>query len=130
MLRTCSPVARHRNHDDVRFHLLQYRIAEAEPIHDARRKVLANDIALRHQLFGDGHSLWLLEVECQAELALIVLVEIAAAIDPCLALGPRRQHARDTGPTRRFDADHLSAEMRELQSAERPGPHPSEVGNA
>ena len=71
-----------------------------------------------------------LQVERDALLPLVVLVEVAAAVRPRLELGERGQQARDAEAGRALDADHLGAQVRELERAERAGPHPGEVGDA
>src|SRR5207244_3240861 len=71
-----------------------------------------------------------LQIERDALLALVVLVEVAAAVRTGLEVGERRQETRHARAGRGPDADDLGAEMRELEGAEGPGPHPGAVGDA
>src|SRR5262249_22695978 len=93
-------------------------------------EVLDDDVARGAEAARDLDGLGLLEVERDAALPLVVLVEVAALVRAHLELGERRQHARDADAGRRLDADHLGAEVRQLERAERAGPHPGEVGDA
>ena len=58
------------------------------------------------------------EVERNAALALIPLIEAAAAIDAGLAFSKRWDKAVDLGLFCTFDPDHVSPEMRQLESTE------------
>ena len=73
----------------------------------------------------------MLEIQRERFLALIVLIEIAGAIQPQeFAVGPWRKLARDARAGFGLDANHVGAQMRELQRAIRARPHPREIANS
>ena len=108
--------------------LAQHLVAETHALHDAGGEVLDDDVARAQQPRATASASRMLQVERRGSLSLVVLVEVAAAVRTRLEVGERRQQARDAGASR-LDADHLGAEMRELQRAERARPHPGEVGD-
>ena len=73
-------VARQRDHDDVGAERAQHVVAEPHALHDPGREVLDHDVARGAQPPGHGHRLGALEIERDALLALIVLVEVAAPV--------------------------------------------------
>src|SRR5262249_40174520 len=88
------------------------------------------DVARADQVASDLDRAMVFQVERQALLSLIVLVEVAGAIDAGLTIRPRWKEPRDADPAQRLDADHLGPEVCELQGTERARPHPGEVGDA
>src|SRR6185369_15152009 len=88
------------------------------------------DVARGAEPLGDVERLGLLQVEREASLALVVLVEVAAPVRVHLEVGERGEHARHADAGGGLDADHLGAQVRELQRAVRASPHPGEVGDA
>ena len=80
MFRARRAVAGEGDHDDVGFDAPQRLVAEPHPLHHPGGEVLADDVALCDQIHRHRYGLGLLEVERHAQLALIVLVEVAAAI--------------------------------------------------
>src|SRR5215510_13165862 len=67
------------------------------------------------------------EVEREAALALIPLIEAAGAIDAGFALSKGWNKPIDLGLFGTFDPNHLSAQMRQLQSAKGSLPHPGKI---
>src|SRR6185312_13920684 len=73
----------------------------------------------------------MLEVKRQRSLALVVLVEIAGAVEPAgLALRPRRQQAGNARAGAGFNSDDVRPEMRQLEGAIRTRPNPGEIGDS
>src|SRR5258706_11330405 len=72
----------------------------------------------------------MLQIEADAPLLLIVLVEVAGAVRTDDVVRERRDRAGDVGTPRALDADDVRTEQRELERRGRSRPHPAEVGDA
>ena len=114
LLRAGLTVARQRGHDDVGLDRAQDLIAQAHFFHHPAGKVLDHNIAFGDELFGQLYPLGLLQIERQGTLALIVLVEIAAAVDARLVVGPGGNHPRRTQPGLTLDPNDFGAQMGQL----------------
>ena len=81
-------------------------------------------------MLGNLQGRGLLQVQSQRTFPLVVLVEVAAAVEARLVIRPWRQQTGDARAGGSFDANYLGTEVRELQGAERPGPDPGKVSDA
>src|SRR5579875_3980946 len=120
-------VAGQRNHDQVGFYGAQAMVSNAKPIDDPRRKILRGDIAMARQFMHQRDALRLLQIDLDAQLVVILLVETAAAVESRLAVGLRNEQAADAGMARAFDPNHFRPKAGELRGAERSRPHPAEI---
>ena len=130
MLGAVRAVAGERDHDQPRIERPKHLPAEPEPIHDAGGEVLRRDVRARDEAAREIDSLGCLQIEDDAALPLVELIEIAAAVRSRDAVWPRRQEPRHAWSLQRLDADHFGAEMGELQRRVRSGPDPGEIGDA
>src|SRR5206468_7911879 len=105
-------------------------IAQTQTVNHIRGEVLDGNIAHRDNLLGDLRTLGLGDIELYAALSLVVLVEVAGAVDSRLAVRPRREHAQRADSPHRLHADDFSAHVGQLHRARWPGPDPGEVGDA
>ena len=105
-------------------------VAQTHPVDHAGREILDRDVAMAHQLAGDRDGFRARQVKLDAELVVIPLVERSGAIGSLDTAGERRQTARGAQPLRAFDANHLGAQVGQLQRAVWTGPYPTEVQNA
>ena len=86
--------------DDVRPYRLHHVIAEAKPLQHAGRKSLGHDVADAHKVLGDLQALRMADVQRNAALAGILVVELSAHV---VVLDPRQRTSR--GIARRASAD-------------------------
>src|SRR5881628_3331185 len=75
-------------------------------------------------------ALRLRDVELNAALPLVVLVEVTRAVHSRLAVRPRRQHTKCADPAHRLHSNDLGPHVGELHRASRSGPDPGEVRDA
>ena len=123
-------VARYGQHDQVGFDGAQRLVSDAEPIDHSGRKVLHRDVAMARQFARDRGRLRLGKIELKTALGLVPLVEAAGAVDARLTLRVRRNDTVDARALAGFDANHLGAQMRQLQSTKRSRPHPAKIQDA
>ncbi len=129
--------------DDVgpdRFH---HVIAEPEPFEHAGRKALGDDVADAHQVLCDLEALGMTDIEREAALAGVLVVELAAHVG-ILDAGQRRRraHARFASADRRhrrkprigillpFDFQAFGTERREKARAAGRSEKPGKIENA
>src|SRR5262249_13461539 len=93
----------------------------------ARREILYHQIAMRDETQRYLDRSGIAQVERDAALALIPLIEAAGAIDAGFAVSKRRNKTIDLGFFYTFNPNPLSPEMRQLQSAKGPLPHPGKI---
>src|SRR6266849_3682063 len=97
-------------------------------VHHAGGEVLDDEITLRDQFFSDGNAFGGCQVQQQAFLPLIPLVEQRAPVYPRLHIfGIERQPPGQIRARVRLNLDHLCTEMREMHGAEGTRPHPAKV---
>ena len=105
-----------RHVDDVGPELLQPLVAEAEPLHHAGGEVLGDGVRDAHQLGQQLLAPLGAQVQRDAELLDVVVVEAGAAVGAAVAVEVRAELAHDVPQAlgdRVLDADHLRAERRE-----------------
>src|SRR5439155_1631025 len=93
-------------------------------------EVLDGDVAHRDDLLRDLDAVRLRDIELDAPLALVVLVEVPRSVDSRLSVRPRGQHAQRAHPAHRLHANDLGAHVRELHGASWARPDPGEIGDA
>ena len=88
----------------------QNLVAETHPVHDAGGEVLhTTSLVATERASRPRAPSGLLEVEREAALALVVLVEVAAAVEAGLDVGERGQQAGDAGARSRVSTRITSA---------------------
>ena len=80
------PVAGKRRHDDIRLDRPETLIGEAETLGRTGSVVLRDDVAMCRQLVDNLYRFGTRQIQLKAALALVPLVEAAAAVEPGLAL--------------------------------------------
>ena len=120
----------HREHHEVRPALAQRLVAEAVTIEHARREVLDRHVAVRGEVEqqvapGVGG-----EVDAEAELAAVDVVEHRLLLGVRCVLHDRRGLPHVVEALARLDLDHLGAEEGEHLAGDGPGPDPAEVEHA
>jgi hypothetical protein len=108
----------------------QLLVAEMHFLHGAGAEVLHHDIAggdeLARQLLGCG----LLQVQAHTAVTGPARVVGDAAVGIAHAAGEGREHAGEVDAGPRLDLVDLGTEEAERLPDDRPGPHPTEVGDA
>src|SRR5712692_5271625 len=95
-------------------------------VHHAGGEVLDDEITLRDQFFSDGNAFGGCQVQQQAFLPLIPLIEQRAPVYSRLHIfGIERQPPGWIRACVRLNLDHLCTQMREMHGAERTRPHPA-----
>ena len=119
--------------DDVGFDRLQLLVAEAPPFEHALGEVLADDIGDLHQLGEDLLSAPGPQVQGDAVLVCVVIVEPTPEFDTAPLVDEGRYPAQDVPAPlthRVFDADHLGAERGQPLRCARAGQLAGEVTDA
>ena len=119
---------------------LQHVVAEAQPLQHARRKPFGHDIADAHQVLGDLQPLRVADVQRNAALAGVLVVEMAAHVGvPDPRQRPGRRVARGAAADRRhrrqprvgivlpLDLEALRAHRGEKPRAAGRGEKPGEI---
>ena len=124
-------VARHRYIDDVRFDAAQHVIAKAPVPQHPRAEILDHDVGHGDQLFRDFQPFRAADVERQAFLVDVGVVEVPRGVEVDLDI-PRRRGAGQPAALvlRPLDLDDLGAESAEPACRPRPGPHPGKIDHA
>ena len=115
-VRALVPEAGVRHVDDVGADRPQLVVREAEPGEHAGREVLGDDVGDRDQPADELAAALGAQVDGDAELLDVVVVERAAHVDALAVVDERRHAAQDVPPAalhRVFDPDHLRAERGE-----------------
>src|SRR5713101_7521109 len=99
----------------------------AEAVHHARSEILRYNISMLDEFAGKLDRFRLGEIERDTALALVILIEVACAIDSRLLVRKWPDQSRRANPLGGFDADHLSSKMGKLQRAVRSRPYPCEI---
>ena len=128
--------------DDVRADLLQDVVAEPEALQDARREPLGDDIADADHVLGDLQPLGMADVEGDAALSGILVVELATHVRVAhTGEGSRRRVARGAPTNRRhrckprvgvvlpLDLETFRPHRRKKAGAARRGQKPRKVEN-
>lgn len=103
-------------------------VAEPELVDHPGGDVVRDDVAVLDHVVGQVDRFALAEVEEDAALALVVLVEVAGATGVGFVVGEGRDQPSDARRTcHRLDADHLGAEVGQILRTERARPHLCEV---
>src|SRR5438093_737274 len=88
-VRSGGAVPRERDHDEIGSALAERLVPEPGPIHDSGREVLGDHVARRAEPARHLDRLGPLQIERDALLALVVLVEVAATVGARLHVGVR-----------------------------------------
>src|SRR5215831_4078988 len=118
---TGLPISRDRTVDDRGIELGHRRIVEPEPRHDARPKLLDDDIRAFDQGLQPGPFSSVFEVDGDAALAAIEQRKASAVVPP---FGGTAAHLLTA---RRLDLDHLRARLGQQQRRQRPRQQGREV---
>jgi hypothetical protein len=123
------PLHRHRDIDDVPLDRADGLVAKAEFFHRARSEVVGDDVAGSDQTAGQFLALGGLQIERDAALGAVTVCEIAAAVDPRLAVLVGPAAAQGIHALVAFDLDNIGAVVGEQLCGERTGADPGEVGD-
>ena len=122
-----------RHVDDVGLDRLQLLVGEAQAREHAGGEVLGDDVGDGDELAQQLLAALGAQVERDAELLDVVVVEAAADLDAAPLVDERRRAAQDVPRAlahRVLDADHLGAERGEEPGGARAGELPAEVADA
>ena len=119
-VRPVLPEVRHRGQHDARVHLAQRVVAEAEPLHRARREALDHRVRAGDEAEQAVAVLGAFEVEHDAALVGVEEEEDGGALGAGLVLVERGLHPRRIA-ARRLDLDHVRAVVAEQASREGSG---------
>src|SRR6266853_644877 len=124
-------VARHRDIDDIRLDLAQLRIAEAPFLQHPGAEILDHDIGDGDQPLHDLEALGAADVEAEALLVDVGVVEIPRGVQIDLEM-LRRCAARQPAALvlRPLDLYDLGPESSQPARRPWPGPHPAEIDHA
>ena len=127
--RAALPSRGDRAHDDLRIALAQFVVSETHLLDDSGRVVFHHHVDLRDHRVDEFARAGLVDVDREAELAVVVL-EVIAALAGVLVLGRKRLEAAGADAIagrREFDLDDLGAHLGQHARAGRPGNELGEV---
>ena len=125
------PGAHHRERgvDQVRLDRAQLVVGEAELLHRAGREVVGHDVELVEHAADQLEALRLVQVERDAPLVGVGVVEECAGVDRETARRVR-ELAHAVQPGGGLDLDHIRAEVGQHLGDQRPRRHPAEIEHA
>src|SRR5439155_6507075 len=127
-VRSVEPLHRLVGGDYLRVDLDQVLVREPPALDDTWRDVRQENVRPLDEPPGDPLALLAVAVEEDAELARVVVVEVAAHVVAGLALRERRDCAQGVDVRLRFDSHDGRAIVCEQAPADRPGAEPGEIG--
>jgi hypothetical protein len=119
--------------DDLLLDLPQVFVPEAQPLHDPRREVLRDDVGYLDELPKQLLAALGLQVEGDAQLLDVVVVEATPLLQPALPVfeGPGAAHDVPAAVVGRIlDPNHLGTKCREQACGPSTRQHTAEVADA
>src|SRR5262245_26257375 len=127
--RTVLTKARDRTIDQVAPHLLERRIAEPKPLHDAGPKILDHHTGRANETTKNLAALRSLQVERERPLTSVLSQKRCAHVGAIESrIGP--ELARQIARARHFNLDHVGAKLGKLIAAEGTSQHIGQVEDA
>ena len=126
-----SPGTHHRKtaNDDARVYLLQVVEAQSETLHHAAGEVVGHHVRLADQAIGHAQPIGRAEIEVDAALVGVAVLEKRAGLDRRKVVG-RKGDAKRVDSGVGFDLDHIRAEIGHQLSCQRPRRLPAEINHS